>query len=147
MAVTIAAILEHKGHNVVCALPTETIADVVQRLTAQRVGAVLVLGAVGQLLGIVSERDIVASLAEHGSRTLEMTVTHLMARVRHTATPSTTVEQAMEMMTHSRFRYLPVLDGDRLLGIVSIGDIVKARLNEQEHEVDNLKAYVVGAAA
>ncbi len=143
---TVAAILEHKGHDVVRAGLTDTIAEVVQRLTARHVGAVLVLDAAEQLLGILSEREIVGGLVEHGSRTLEMTAAQLMTRILHTATPATTVEQAMEMMTESRFRYLPVMDGGRLLGIVSIGDIVKARLSQQEHEVDSLKAYVVGTA-
>jgi len=146
MAMTVAAILEHKGHDVVRAGPTDTIAEVVQRLTARHVGAVLVLDTAEQLLGILSEREIVGGLVEHGSRTLEMTAAQLMTRILHTATPATTVEQAMEMMTESRFRYLPVMDGGRLLGIVSIGDIVRARLSQQEHEVDNLKAYVVGTA-
>jgi CBS domain-containing protein len=146
MAMTVAAILEHKGHDVVRAAPNDTIAEVVQRLAAHHVGAVLVLDAADRLLGILGERDIVGSLAEHGSRTLELTAAELMTRILHTATPATTVEQAMEMMTQSRFRYLPVVDEGRLLGIVSIGDIVKARLSQQEHEVDSLRSYVVGAA-
>jgi len=143
---TIAAILEHKGHDVIRVAPTNTIAEVVQCLTARRVGAVLVLDAADQLLGIVGERDIVGSLVKHGSRTLEMTVAQLMTRILYTATPATTVEQAMEMITHRRIRYLPVMDDGRLVGIVSIGDVVRARLSQQEHEVDSLKGYVVGAA-
>ena len=99
-----------------------------------------------QLLGIVSERDIVGSLAEHGSRTLSMTAAQLMTRNLKTVTHATTLAQATEMMTHGRFRHLPVMDGDRMVGLVSIGDIVKARLSQQEQEVDSLKAYVAGAA-
>ncbi len=143
---TIAAILKHKGHDVAHVAPTASIAEVVQQLAAQRIGAVVVLDAADQLLGIVSERDIVSSLAEHGRRTLEMTAAQLMTRDLHIATMHTTVPQAMEMMTTGRFRHLPVMDGRRLLGIVSIGDIVKARLSQQEQEVDNLKAYVAGAS-
>ena len=75
-----------------------------------------------------------------------MTAAQLMTRDLRTATHSTTVAHATEMMTHGRFRHLPVMDGDRMVGIVSIGDIVKARLSEQEHEMDSLKAYVAGAA-
>ena len=143
---TIAAILKHKGHDVARVSPTATIAEVVQQLASRRIGAVIVMDAAHQLLGIVSERDIVSSLAEHGKRTLEMTAGQLMTRDLHTASNSTTVAQATEMMTNGRFRHLPVMDGDRLLGIVSIGDVVKARLSQQEQEVDSMKAYVAGAA-
>lgn len=143
---TIAAILKHKGHEVAHVAPTATIAEVVQQLASRRIGAVLVLDSTDQLLGIVSERDIVGSLAEHGKRTLEMTAAQLMTRNLHTATMDTTVPQATEMMTTGRFRHLPVMSGSKLIGIVSIGDIVKARLSQQEQEVDSLKAYVAGAA-
>ncbi len=143
---TIAAILKHKGHEVAHVAPTATIAEVAQMLAARRIGAVLVLDSADQLLGILSERDIVGSLAEHGTRTLEMTAAQLMTRNLHTATMATTVPQATEMMTTGRFRHLPIMDAGKLLGIVSIGDIVKARLSQQEQEVDSLKAYVAGAA-
>lgn len=143
---TIAAILKHKGHEVAHVAPTATIAEVAQLLAARRIGAVLVLDSADQLLGIVSERDIVGSLAEQGTHTLEMTAAQLMTRNLHTATMATTVPQATEMMTTGRFRHLPIMDGNKLLGIVSIGDIVKARLSQQEQEVDSLKAYVAGAA-
>lgn len=142
---TIAAILKHKGHDVAHVSPTATIAEVAQQLAARRIGAVVVMDTASQLLGIVSERDIVCSLAEHGRRTLEMTAAQLMTRNLQTATHATTVAQATEMMTHGRFRHLPVMEGDKMVGIVSIGDIVKARLSQQEQEVDSLKAYVAGA--
>ena len=143
---TIASILKHKGRDVAHVTPTASIAEVVQVLAARRIGAVLVLDARRQVLGIVSERDIVCSLAERGSRTLEMTAAQLMTRDLHTARCATTVVQAMGMMTTGRFRHLPVVENDQLVGVVSIGDIVKARLSEQEQEVDSLKAYVAGAA-
>jgi len=143
---TIAAILKHKGHDVAHVAPTASIAEVVQQLAARRIGAVLVLDSADQLLGIVSERDIVGSLAEHGKRTLEMTAAQLMTRDLQTATMHTTVPHATEMMTTGRFRHLPIMDGGKLLGIVSIGDVVKARLSQQEQEVDSLKAYVAGDA-
>lgn len=142
---TIAAILKHKGHEVAHVAPTATIAEVVQQLAARRIGAVVVLDSADQLLGILSERDIVASLAEHGRRTLEMTAAQLMTRDLHTASMSTTVSQATELMTNERFRHLPIIEHGKLVGIVSIGDIVKARLSQQEQEVDSLKAYVAGA--
>lgn len=142
---TVAAILKHKGTDVARVPPTATIAEVAQILSERRIGAVLVTDTAHQVLGIVSERDIVGHLADHGSRTLEMTAAQLMTRDLHIAGPGTTVVEATAMMTEGRFRHLPVMDGDRLLGIVSIGDVVKARLSQQEQEVDSLKAYVAGA--
>ncbi len=142
---TVAAILKQKGHEVAHVAPTATIAEVVQHLAARRIGALLVLDSAGQVLGIVSERDVVRSMAEHGGRTMEMTAAQLMTTELHVAGPGTTMAQATEMMTTGRFRHLPVMDGNHLLGIVSIGDVVKARLSQQEHEVDSLKAYVAGS--
>lgn len=143
---TVAAILKHKGHDVAHVAATATIAEVSKTLTARRIGALLVMDAADQLLGIISERDIVRCLSEHGARVLDMTAGQLMTRELQTATPATTAQQAMAMMTEGRFRHLPVLEGGRLVGVVSIGDIVKARIMQQEQEVDSLKAYVAGAA-
>lgn len=142
---TIAAILRHKGHEVARVAPTATIAEVARRLGEKRIGAILVLDAADQLLGIVSERDIVRALPTHGARTLDMTAAQLMTQVLHTATPHTSVAAAMAQMTERRVRHLPVLDGGRLIGIVSIGDVVKARSDQQDQEVDSLKAYVAGS--
>jgi CBS domain-containing protein len=141
---TIAAILKHKGNRVSSVAPTATIAAVVQELANQRIGAVLVMDSAEQLLGIVSERDIVVSLAANGPVTLEMTAGQLMTRAVRTATRRTTVAEAMTMMTAGRFRHLPVVEDGALLGIISIGDVVKARIMQQEQEVDSLKAYVAG---
>ena len=143
---TIAGILKHKGHHVTTVEPAMTIAEVVQVLTSKRIGAVLVLDTGGQLLGVLSERDIVCKLAEHGARTLEMTAAQLMTTEVTTASPQTTVDQAMGMMTDGRFRHIPVVEGGHLAGLVSIGDVVKAKITDAEQEVDSLRAYVAGAA-
>jgi CBS domain-containing protein len=143
---TVAAILKHKGYDVAAVQPTTTIAEVVRLLTDRRIGAVVVQDGTGQLLGIISERDIVHGLAANGATTLEMTAGQLMTRALHTASPQTTVPEAMAMMTAGRFRHLPVLEGGVLVGIVSIGDVVKERIMTQDHEVDSLKAYVAGGA-
>jgi len=143
---TVAAILKHKGHQVTTVVPTASIAEVAEVLAAHRIGAVLVMDRAEQLLGIVSERDIVRSLAANGGHTLEMTAGQLMTRALQIATPDTTVEEAMHMMTEGRFRHLPVLDHGRVAGLISIGDVVKARIMQQTHEVDSLRAYVAGAA-
>jgi CBS domain-containing protein len=122
-----------------------TIAEVAGILASKRIGAVLVMDA-DQLVGIVSERDIVVKLAEHGHRTLEMTASQLMTSEVQTATPRTTVGEAMGMMTDGRFRHVPVIEEGRLVGLVSIGDVVKAKISDAEQEVDSLRAYVAGAA-
>jgi len=142
----VAAILKHKGYQVVTAAPTAKIAEVAQTLAERRIGAVLVRDSADQLLGIVSERDIVRSLAANGARTLEMTAGQLMTRALRTATPRSTVAEAMREMTAGRFRHMPVLDDGLLVGVISIGDVVKARIMEQDYEVESLKTYVSGSA-
>ena len=142
---TVAAILKHKGYQVTTVDPTVTIVRVVDVLAEHRIGAVLVVDRAGQLLGIVSERDIVRSLGANGARTLEMTAGQLMTRALQVAHPETTVAEAMGKMTVGRFRHMPVMDHGTLVGLISIGDVVKARIMEQEYEVDSLKAYVAGS--
>ncbi|MBV9811501.1 MAG: CBS domain-containing protein [Acetobacteraceae bacterium] len=115
-------------------------------LTDRRIGAVLVQDAADHMLGIVSERDIIHCLSANGARALEMTAGQLMTRALKTVTPQTTVREAMTIMTAARIRHLPVLDDGELVGIISIGDVVKARIMQQEQEVDELKAYVAGSA-
>ncbi len=143
---TVAAILKHKGYQVTTIEPTATIARVVSLLAEHRIGAVLVIDRADQLLGIVSERDIVRSLAANGAQTLEMTAGQLMTRALQVAHPGTTVAEAMTKMTVGRFRHLPVMERHTLVGLISIGDVVKARIMEQESEVDSLRAYVAGSA-
>ena len=141
---TVAAILKHKGHQITTVGPTATIAHVVDVLAEHRIGAVLVIDHTGQLLGIVGEREIMRSIAANGARTLEMASGQMMTRALQVAHPATTVAEAMTMMTIGRFRHLPVMDHEALVGLISIGDVVKARIMEQEDEVDSLKTYVTG---
>ena len=141
---TVACILKHKGADVAQVSPSDTIVSVSALLAARRIGAVLVTDTAGQLLGIVSERDIVRSLARDGAATLGMTAAQLMTSTLVTVTPVTTVEEAMTLMSSNRVRHLPVLHDGALAGLVSIGDIVKTRLEQQAHEVDSLRAYVSG---
>jgi CBS domain-containing protein len=142
---TVAAILKHKGYEVTTVDPTLTVDRLASVLADHRIGAALVVDSAGQLLGIVSERDIVRCLAANGTRTLEMTAGQLMTRALQVARPDTTVAEAMARMTVGRFRHLPVLEQGTLVGLISIGDVVKARIMEQEDEVDSLKAYVAGS--
>ena len=144
---TVSAILKQKGKEVASVAPSTLVSELVATLAKRKIGAAVVKEEAGdQLLGIVSERDVVQCLAANGAGVLDMTAADLMTQAVQTAKPSTTVPEAMAMMTSGRFRHLPVVDGGRLVGIISIGDVVKARLEQQEQEVDSLKAYVAGAA-
>ncbi len=142
----IGEILGHKGRQIFSVLPTDTVREVTRVLGERRIGAALVMDSANQLLGIISERDIVRSLMRNGARTLEMTAAQLMTSDITTASPGTTVAEAMRVMTERRFRHIPVLEGEALVGLVSIGDVVKSRIMEQEQEVDNLRAFIAGAA-
>ena len=141
---TIAAILRHKGDEVITVAPETTVPALARVLRERRIGAVLVTDPDDQLLGIVSERDIVTSLGSVGAITLEMTAAQLMTRVLSTIGPRDSVEQAMTLMTERRVRHLPVLDSGHIVGLVSIGDVVKARILDQDQAVDHLRAYIAG---
>jgi CBS domain-containing protein len=142
---TLKAILKGKPANVFSVTPGTSISRVVDVLAEKRIGAVLVVDEGGRLQGILSERDIVRNLASQAAGTLELMAADLMTKMPTTATPETSVVKAMELMTDGRFRHLPIIDNGALVGLVSIGDVVKARLMQQEHEVDSLRAYVAGA--
>lgn len=139
---TVAAILRHKGSDVVTVEPTMKLHEIAELLMDRRIGAVLVLDRAEQILGIVSERDIVRCLAANGACTMEMTAGQVMMRPIHMATPRTTVIEAMREMTVSRCRHMPVVEDGALAGIISIGDVVKARILQQEFEVESLRNYV-----
>ena len=142
---TVAAILKHKGHRVTTVEPSVTIAHVTAVLSEQRIGAVLVVDEGNHLLGIVSERDIVRCFAINGAAGLEMTAGQLMTKAMQFVHPGTTESEAMALMTEGRFRHLPVVDNGDLVGLVSIGDVVKAKIADAEQEVDSLRSYVAGA--
>ncbi len=143
---TVAAILKHKGYQVSTIDPDAPVTEVVQMLAERRIGAVLVMDGSEQLLGIISERDVVRCLAANGLQTLEMSAGQLMTRTVQVAHPDTTVAEAMHIMTAGRFRHLPVIDHDTLVGLISIGDVVKARIMQQDSAVESLTAYVTGSA-
>jgi CBS domain-containing protein len=140
--VTVGIVLKNKSNSIISVAPTASIMEIAEIIASRRIGAVLVLDAEGAVVGIVSERDVAKALAAHGARVVELRAEELMTRNVTTATPKTTVDQAMAIMDAGYFRHLPVLDGGKLVGIISIRDLVKYRIMLHEHDVDSLKAYI-----
>jgi len=136
-------ILSQKGGLVFTVPPGTTVAQVAQQLSTRRIGSVLVMANGDDIAGIVSERDIVRALARHGLRALDLEVRQVMTRDVMTCHPDDSIEHVMAQMTSGRFRHLPVVDHGELVGLISIGDVVKARLEEAKHETEALKAYIV----
>lgn len=145
MSVSIATILERKGDEVTTASPEESVADVVAALRQHDIGALVVVGPERDVIGIVSERDIVRRMAEVGGEVLRLRVADVMTSPVHTCTRSSTIDQLMQDMTERRIRHLPVCDGPTLVGIVSIGDVVKWRFEELRDQTRQLEDYVAGS--
>jgi CBS domain-containing protein len=131
-------ILRHKGHDVVKVRPADTVLSAVGRLAEQRIGALVVESDRMRPIGIFSERDFVNAVARYGAAALAMSVESLMSAPIVSCGPSDRVETAMATMTLAKVRHLPVMEDGRLLGIVSIGDLVKHRLDEKMLEADVL---------
>ena len=135
----ISDILSHKGTEIVAILPSETLAAAAKRLAQHRIGSLVVRDRLGRLAGMLSERDIVSAMAQHGEAALTMTVNDAMTPDVVTCRPSDTVREIMALITVRRVRHIPVCEGERLLGIVSIGDVLKSRLDEKELELNMLR--------
>jgi CBS domain-containing protein len=142
----IAQILAGKSPDVVTTRPDATIAEVAKLLKAKRIGAVVVTDVDGGLCGIISERDLARGLADHGADLLTLRVGDLMTREVSTCSPDDGIDQLMQQMTEGRFRHLPVVADGRMIGIISIGDVVKHRLQELEQEAHMLHDYISGGA-
>ncbi len=138
------AMLDAKGSKVATTRPYATIATVLRMIELERIGALVVSDDGETLGGIISERDIVRGLVDHGHELLEMQVAELMTRAVKTCTPESNIKDVMAEMTRNRVRHLPVLDGGKLCGIISIGDVVKSRLDDLETETNVLRDYIVG---
>lgn len=135
-------ILSHKGGLVYTVTPGTTVAQVAQQLATRRVGCVLVMDDQDTIAGIISERDIVRAMAQHGSDAFSIDVRHVMTKQIVTCDPDDSIDQVMAMMTRGRFRHMPVMRHGELLGLVSIGDVVKACIDEAKHETEQLRAYI-----
>lgn len=135
-------ILNEKGHDVLAIAPEATLAEAARVLTKHRIGALVVRGKDGALTGVVAERDIVRAIAEDGPAALLLTVEMRMATDVPTCERTDTIEEIMETMTRCRFRHMPVVEEDNVIGIVSIGDVVKTRIAETLREAQALKEYI-----
>jgi CBS domain-containing protein len=142
----VAAVLKEKGSDVVTVQPSATVQEIANIITSRRIGAVMVLSEPGKMVGIVSERDVVKAIGGHGDAALRLTAGDIMTRNVITASPRTTIEEAMELMDTGYFRHLPVLDEGAMVGIISVRDVVRAHIREQAHEVESLKSYVYRGA-
>lgn len=142
---TVKTILSTKGRSVVTIAPTISLSMAVKILAENRIGAVVVTNANHGVEGILSERDLVRALAEHGASALDQPVEKVMTKKVVTCVETDTVNDMMERMTAGKFRHVPVLEGERLAGIISIGDVVKHRLMQIEGEANALREYVMTA--
>ena len=138
---TIAAILGGKGHEVVSIDGERTVADAVALLAAKRIGAVPVMSG-GAVAGIFSERDVIYCLDREGAGALARQVHEVMTAPAITVSPDESVLGALGLMTRRRIRHLPVVEGDTCIGLVSIGDLVKYRIERIESEADAMRAYI-----
>lgn len=142
---TVKAILSRKGHVVFTLEPEMTLAAAANMLAQRHIGAAVVVDANARILGMLSERDIVRALATRGAAALDLGVDQVMTRRVVTCSETDTVGDIMERMTAGKFRHLPVVEEDRLVGIVSIGDIVKHRLEEVVRETEAMRDYILTA--
>jgi CBS domain-containing protein len=138
---TVRSILDSKGHQVVSVGPDAKLSEAVRTLGERKIGAVLVIAA-GSIEGILSERDIVRVLGQRGAAVLDEPVGAVMTRKVVGCRPTDTVASLMEMMTVGKFRHLPVMDEGRVIGLISIGDVVKRRVQDYEAEQEALRDYI-----
>ena len=142
---TVKAILEQKGHNVYTLGPNEKLTEAIRILAENRVGALVVTNGDRKIVGILSERDIVRCLAKEGAAALDQTVRAVMTPKVKICHEQHTVNEVMSIMTAGRFRHIPVEKDGQLVGIISIGDVVKRRIEHAEREAEQIKEYIAMA--
>ena len=141
----VAQILSQKGREVLTTAPHHTLSHAAEQLGRRRVGAIVVADASGAVLGILSERDIVRAIGVSGAEALAQPVSRYMTARPTVVGEDADIDELMRLMTEGRFRHLPVVERERLVGIVSIGDIVKHHVDELHHERDSLREYIATA--
>ena len=139
---TVASILREKGNTIISVTPDTPLMELVATIASRRIGAVLVLDDTGNLAGIVSERDVVTALAAKGPELHKVNAGDVMTANVTTVTPKCTINEAMELMDRGYFRHLPVLDEGALVGIISVRDVVRARIDRHIEENQSLVSYI-----
>ncbi len=139
---TIASIIHGKPHRLISVAPDDTLQQAAEVLTRERIGALLVLKPNGDIAGIMSERDIVRAVGVKGAEVLARPVAELMTKEVTCCAPEDTADQAMAIMTERRFRHLPVRQGGRIVAMISIGDVVKHKVEEAEAESQAMREYI-----
>ncbi|MEX1082654.1 MAG: CBS domain-containing protein [Halofilum sp. (in: g-proteobacteria)] len=140
----VARILQNKGHEVAAITPERPVLEVADQLQRRGIGAMLVLTGDEDIAGIISERDIVHALVDHGGNLTNLTAGDLMTTDVTVCSSGDHINDVMRQMTAGRFRHVPVIDDGRLNGIISIGDVVNARMQELEQETEQLQHYIAG---
>ncbi len=138
----VASILKSKGRAVSTVRPNATLLDVTKKLGPKKIGAIVVVGENGHVTGIISERDIIRAISEKGASALNLMVSEVMTRNVVSCQETSELDELMETMTKGRFRHLPVVEDDALVGIISIGDVVKYHVAEVEMEVSAMRNYL-----
>ena len=139
---TVRSILDQKGSEIVTVLPADTLAQAILKLTQHRIGAVLVLDKSGAIKGILSERDVVKHLAGRIEFSTTISVSEVMTKGVTYVKPHQSLDECLQLMTTGRFRHLPVVDNDAVVGIISIGDVVKAVLADRAFQIGQLEYYI-----
>lgn len=142
---TVASILAEKGGSVITAQADHTVMEIINLLAQKKIGATVVLTASGDVCGIVSERDIVRDIARHGTDILNGPVSDCMTKKVISCSVSDTVNAAMEVMNTNRFRHLPVMEDGKLAGLISIGDVVKKKIEQAEKEAEDIRNYIASS--
>jgi CBS domain-containing protein len=135
-------VLDLKGRETVVTRAEVTTAEAVKAMCDKHVGAIVVTDAAGKIAGILTERDILRRFAEHGAKLGDIPVSRIMTREVETAGPDARLDDVLATMTRKRFRHMPVVKGGKLVGLISIGDLVKANLREKVQEAESLKQYI-----
>jgi CBS domain-containing protein len=143
MQMNIGQILKAKGRAVATARPDTPLLEIAAKLAQKKIGAIVIVGDNGDVVGIVSERDIIRKLGERGPEVLNEPVSHSMTSNVISCQETSTLDELMEIMTQGRFRHVPVIEDGALVGIVSIGDVVKNHIAEVEMEVTAMRGYFV----
>ncbi len=142
---TVSHILKSKGRDVVTASASAKVSDIARTLSEKRIGAVVIIGPGGKIEGIVSERDVVRHVGKDGAKALELPVSTIMTKNVRTARDGDSESELMALMTEHRIRHLPVVNDGNLGGLISIGDVVKYRIEAIEREAEDMKAYIATA--